>query len=159
MYNSGGTTWSVAMDVTWNAFNMTTVRKAYTSDYNDVVMNSFSNILGCSTGSACQHQPPTGTCTSWGSEGGTYPDCCASEPCLTNIDVMGGVILMHGGPTYKIFLHEGQCHAEREQDGNPAGCNYDDMHSTMGSVTTYFKDWTRAWAQVPGFNTWDNINP
>jgi len=66
----------------------------------------------------------------------------------------GEAASLSGFPNAKVFIHDGQCHAERESDqpGFAPGCNYDSM--TQSGVN--FNDWIRGFMQVPGF-TWDNV--
>jgi hypothetical protein len=126
--------WTPDDTVAWNSLNVTTVRKALVDDYEDVTMWGFANALGCGN-----NQDPTNACT--------------VEPKDTLV-LIGNWINAHtGAPTHKEYYHVGSCHAEREADGNAAGCNYDDQVASH----VKFDDWVRGWLQVSGY-TWNTVN-
>jgi hypothetical protein len=132
--------WDTKLHLMWNSSQYTTVFKALTDDYSDATMNLFSNLFDCAD--------------SYGQAHGDNP--CATEPSKSmNADYTYGLVIDtagHRAPNYKVFFHTGACHAERESNGNPAGCNYDDM--TQAGVR--FNSWVRGWLGMSGF-TWNDV--
>jgi hypothetical protein len=78
------------------------------------------------------------------------PNACANEPADTITNLAAYVA---GSSTYKYYYQVGDCHAEREQNGNDeSSCDYDNM--TQNSV--HFNDWVRGWMEVSGYS-WNNV--
>jgi hypothetical protein len=113
--------WNPGLTVSYNAVSEASVRKALTSDTLDATMNGFANLLGCQ---------------------GTH---CANEPGDSDNYVYTNYI--SGQANYKIYFHTGDCHAEREQDGNgESACDYDNM--TQSGVK--FQSWVLGWLGFSG---------
>jgi hypothetical protein len=126
-FDPSGGTWYDGWTTLYNKTNYPDVRKGITDDRSDATMNGFANLLGC-----------------------TGADCTA-EPNNSLNDLAND---LGGSGTYRHYYHTGQCHAERETNGNPTGCNYDDM--TQSGVG--FHTWVRSWLGMPGFPAWNDVN-
>lgn len=131
-FTGGSQTYDPSIQIAANTAVLTAIRKAYTDDYSDATMNGFANLLGCTDAYLC-----SGACT--------------REPgCTMRYDYN----LFSRSPSYRGFFHTGDCHAEREQDGNAeTSCDYDNM--TQNGIR--FNDWVRGWLQAPGFTAWGNV--
>lgn len=83
------------------------------------------------------------------------------QGCKSNLSCGGYTAYYVIGDTlYKAYLHgdlvaqTGDCHSERNQDGNPEpACDY----NVMTQAGTAFNDWVRSWMEVPTFTNWINV--
>jgi hypothetical protein len=117
--------WSPVHVMRWNRINLKSVRKAFTDDYADFALSAFACLLGA--------------------------DCSddGAQAMASSIEYAFNSAILGGGDDYRAYLHDGNCHNEREWDDpeSTPGCNYDDM--TQDGVR--FNDWVRGWLEVPGF--------
>jgi hypothetical protein len=141
--------WSELALVNYNHLNFPNVRKAWTDDYSDAMIDAFACALGAT------------------------PDangsCAAAVTALLN----EGYGLVGDDPSYRVFFHAGICHSERDSDGNFAAggdpaCDYDNMIQAPKANQKYvddckadtnqkcFRDWVRGWAGVSGYS-WENV--
>jgi hypothetical protein len=118
-----GAPWNPAFVINWNSQNMSMVRKAMVDDLSDATMNGFANALSCAT---AQYD---------------NANACTVEPADT-LNCLRTLGYISNTTTYKVYYHTGDCHAEREQDGNaePA-CDYDNMIESGAG----FSSWVRGW--------------
>jgi hypothetical protein len=122
--------WDPSLTVKYNATTYPDVLKAISDDYTDATMNGFANLLGCQ---------------------GTD---CANEPGPSLNDIYNNYIAT--ATNFKVYYHTGQCHAERNQDGNNEGnCDYDNANGQqMVQAGVPFSSWVNGWL---GNGAWNNV--
>jgi hypothetical protein len=130
-----GEAWGMNLVARYNSVHLPEIRKSVSDDYFDSAVDFFFCLWGA-------HPDVDGS--------------CARAVQHNNVAALANAI-GENNPSYKVFYHDGTCHAERECDsnfngGNDLSCTYDGM-STDGVM---FRDWVRGWLQLGGY-AWDTV--
>ena len=133
-----GATWSLQSVTAYNATKLPSVRKAFSDDYSGATSNEFACLLGA------------------------IPDLKGNCEAAYVATLNSMYQLVRNATNYRVFLHTGTCHSDREDDANspahqpplghnPPSCDFDNMRQSG----VYFRDWVKAW--ITDSPAWVNV--
>jgi len=131
-------TWGLRSFTLYNAKKLPSVRKAFSDDYFGATSSQFACLLGATP-------DLNGNCSA---------AVVAGLTSLYNV--------ARHSTNYRVFLHTGTCHSDREDDGNvpankaplaqdPPTCDFDNLRQSG----VLFRDWVKAW--INDAPTWVNV--